>query len=56
MEITDVRVSLRDEDKLKASCYSHGASFFVRKPLDYGQLKAKLQLMVRFFHEVLEVA
>ena len=45
-----------DEDKLKASCYSHGASFFVRKPLDYGQLKAKLQLLVRFFHEVLEVA
>lgn len=49
-------LSTSDETRLKATCYSRGASFFVRKSLDYHEMKEKLQLLARFFHEVLEVA
>jgi CheY-like chemotaxis protein len=36
-------------------CYGLGAAFCIVKPMDYNTLTKKLDLMIRFFYEVLEV-
>ncbi len=36
-------------------CYGLGAAFCIAKPMDYSTLTKKLDLMIRFFYEVLEV-
>ena len=48
-------LSTSDEERLRALCYATGASFFIRKALDYEELKRKLQLMLAFFRDVVEL-
>lgn len=49
-------LSTSSEEELRSTCYARGASFFLRKSLDYAEMKHKLELLVRFCSEVLEVA
>jgi CheY-like chemotaxis protein len=36
-------------------CYGLGAAFCIAKPMDYATLTKKLELMIKFFYEVLEI-
>lgn len=45
-------LSTSRHERLHETCYRNAATFCVEKPLDYGELKAKIGLMVEFFTTV----
>lgn len=47
--------STSSQQKLHDLCYGNAATFCILKPLDYGELTMKVDLLIRFFTDVLDL-